>query len=71
METLGEGANGRYMRVAIINDDMPFLVDSIANALAAADIIIHRLLHPVLSVERDGNGHLKAILDNDAAGARR
>ena len=71
METLGEGANGRYMRIAIINDDMPFLVDSIANALAAADIIIHRLLHPVLSVERDGNGHLKAILDNDAAGARR
>ncbi|WP_242130271.1 NAD-glutamate dehydrogenase domain-containing protein [Sphingobium sp. Sx8-8] len=71
METLGEGASGRFMRIAIINDDMPFLVDSIANALAGADIIIHRLLHPVLSVARDGDGHLKAILDDEAAGARR
>ncbi|WP_176595003.1 MULTISPECIES: NAD-glutamate dehydrogenase [Sphingobium] len=71
METLGEGATGRFMRIAIVNDDMPFLVDSIANALAAADIIIHRLLHPVLSVERDGNGHLKAILEDDTPGARR
>ncbi|WP_327752843.1 NAD-glutamate dehydrogenase domain-containing protein [Sphingobium sp. SJ10-10] len=71
METLGEGATGRFMRIAIVNDDMPFLVDSIANALAAADIIIHRLLHPVLSVERDAQGHLKAILKDDAAGARR
>lgn len=71
MDTLGEGATGRFMRVAVINDDMPFLVDSIANALAAADIIIHRLLHPILSVERDVEGRLKAILDDETAGARR
>ncbi|MDO7833682.1 NAD-glutamate dehydrogenase [Sphingobium sp. HBC34] len=70
IETLGEGANGRFMRLAIVNDDMPFLVDSIANALAAADITIHRLLHPVLSVARDG-GALSAILDDDTPGARR
>src|SRR3546814_6963320 len=25
LETLGEGATGRYMRIAIVNDDMPFL----------------------------------------------
>ncbi|MGW8204221.1 NAD-glutamate dehydrogenase [Sphingomonas bisphenolicum] len=71
VETLGEGANGRFMRLAIVNDDMPFLVDSIANALAAADITIHRLFHPVLSVTRDGNGALSAILDDDTPGARR
>jgi glutamate dehydrogenase len=71
METLGEGANGRFMRLAIVNDDMPFLVDSIANALAAADITIHRLLHPVLSVERKSDGPLSAILDDEAPGARR
>lgn len=71
IETLGEGATGRYMRVAIVNDDMPFLVDSIANALAAHDITIHRLLHPVLSVERDDSGKLGAILDDEAPGARR
>ncbi|SEJ32346.1 glutamate dehydrogenase [Sphingobium sp. AP50] len=71
VETLGEGANGRFMRLAVVNDDMPFLVDSIANALAAADITIHRLLHPVLSVERNGDGALSTILDDDAPGARR
>lgn len=71
IETLGEGANGRFMRIALINDDMPFLVDSIANALAAADITIHRLLHPVLSITRNSEGALAAILDDDAPGARR
>ncbi|HUD91605.1 NAD-glutamate dehydrogenase [Sphingobium sp.] len=71
IETLGEGATGRFMRVAIVNDDMPFLVDSIANTLSAADITIHRLLHPVLSVARDGDGALSAILDDDTPGARR
>ncbi|MBB3983448.1 glutamate dehydrogenase [Sphingobium fontiphilum] len=71
IETLGEGAGGRFMRVALINEDMPFLVDSIGNLLAAQDIAIHRLLHPVLSVQRSANGALTAILDDEAPGARR
>ena len=71
IETLGTGATGRYMRIVLVNDDMPFLVDSIANTLAAFDITIHRLLHPVLSIDRDGKGQLTAILDDEAAGARR
>ncbi len=71
IETLGEGASGRFMRIALINDDMPFLVDSIANTLQAFDITIHRLLHPVLSVVRDTGGALTAILEDDAPGARR
>ncbi|WP_419723152.1 NAD-glutamate dehydrogenase [Sphingobium aromaticiconvertens] len=71
LETLGEGASGRFMRIALINDDMPFLVDSIGSTLAAADITIYRLLHPVLSVARDGDGHLSTILEDDAPGARR
>lgn len=61
----------RTMRIAIANDDMPFLVDSIANSLAQANLVIHRLLHPVLSVSRDTDGTLKAILPPDAPGARR
>ena len=70
IETLGEGATGRYMRIALINDDMPFLVDSVANAMAMVDITIHRLLHPVLSIERDEQGQLRAILADEAPGAR-
>ncbi|MET0249480.1 MAG: NAD-glutamate dehydrogenase domain-containing protein [Sphingobium sp.] len=71
IETLGEGAGGRFMRIAIVNDDMPFLVDSIGNALAALDLTIHRLLHPILSVSRDADGRLRAILEPEAPGAKR
>jgi glutamate dehydrogenase len=71
IETLPGEAGARTMRIAIVNDDMPFLVDSIANTLAAANIVIHRLIHPVLSVERDGQGALTAILPGDSPGARR
>lgn len=58
----------RAMRLAVVNDDMPFLVDSIASAIAAHDIAIFRIIHPVIAVERDGEGTLVAI---DAAGGRR
>ena len=49
------------MRIAIVNDDMPFLVDSLANAIASKHLTIHRLLHPVVCVERDSAGTLTAI----------
>lgn len=71
IETMGQGATGRYMRIALINDDMPFLVDSIAHALAAADITIYRLLHPVLTVRRDANGFLNAIEEEQGRDALR
>src|SRR4029078_6172099 len=47
------------MRIAIVNDDMPFLVDSVANAVAARQLTIHRLLHPVVCVERNDKGEMK------------
>ena len=49
------------MRIAIVNDDMPFLVDSVANAIARRQLTIHRLLHPVVCVERDKNGKLLSV----------
>lgn len=39
----------RYTRIAIINDDMPFLVDSVAATIAAQGVMIDRLVHPVVS----------------------
>ncbi len=60
----------RSMRLAVVNDDMPFLVDSISGAIAAHDIAIFRLIHPVIAVERDGDGKLVSI-GPAAAAARR
>ena len=55
----------RFMRIAIINDDMPFLVDSTAAALTAQGLTIDRLLHPVVPVERDADTSLARILKDD------
>ncbi|MES2491790.1 MAG: NAD-glutamate dehydrogenase domain-containing protein [Pseudomonadota bacterium] len=69
----GQGAeNRRFMRIAVINDDMPFLVDSIAGAIAAHGVGIDRLVHPVLAVRRAPDGTLLALPQGDAAvGERR
>src|SRR3982751_6803901 len=61
IESTGGEAGRRRMRIGIVNDDMPFLVDSVANAIARHQLTIHRLLHPVVCVERDPNGGLQAI----------
>src|SRR5215475_3603029 len=45
----------------IVNDDMPFLVDSVLAELAERGIDIHFVVHPVLSVVRDGAGRLTAF----------
>src|SRR5690606_31125162 len=51
----------RFMRIALINDDMPFLVDSVAATIAAQGLAIDRLVHPVVHVRRDAEGALKEI----------
>jgi glutamate dehydrogenase len=61
IETFSTAAGRLAMRIAIVNDDMPFLVDSVAAALASANVTIERLLHPVLDVERDDQGRLVAL----------
>ena len=57
----GGEAGNRRMRLAIVNDDMPFLVDSVAAAIAARGITINRLLHPIINVSRSADGSLLAV----------
>ena len=47
-ETAIDAAGRRIMRIAIVNDDMPFLVDSIAATVASHDIATNRILHPLI-----------------------
>ena len=61
LESTGGEAGRRRMRLGIINDDMPFLVDSVANAIAGRHLTIHRLLHPVVCIDRDAQGVLQAL----------
>ena len=55
----------RFTRIAIVNDDMPFLVDSLAAAIAALGLSIDHLVHPVVPVERKKDCVLKAIPGGD------
>ena len=66
MKSIGGEAGKRRMRLAIVNDDMPFLVDSVAGAIAARGLAIHRLLHPVIRAKRDDSGRLIGIGEGDA-----
>jgi glutamate dehydrogenase len=61
IESIGGEAGNRRMRIGVVNDDMPFLVDSVANAVAARQLTIHRLLHPVVCVKRDAEGELLSV----------
>ncbi len=54
--------NGRLTtRVAICNDDMPFLVDSVSAAITAQGLHVERLIHPVVAALRSGSGELISI----------
>lgn len=47
---------GKESIVEIVNDDMPFLVDSIAGALSLDGHEVHSLIHPIVAVNRDAQG---------------
>jgi glutamate dehydrogenase len=50
-----DGWSCRHTVVEIVNDDMPFLVDSVAAELQRQDLAVHLVVHPVVAVERDGD----------------
>ena len=47
--------------IEIVNDDMPFLVDSVMAALAESGLSIRLVVHPVLAAQRDAAGTLTAL----------
>jgi glutamate dehydrogenase len=69
---MGHGAGAdRRMWLAVINDDMPFLVDSTSQIADANGLLIHRLLHPVVRSDRDEAGKLQRISARKEDGGKR
>ncbi len=60
----------RRLRIAIVNDDMPFLVDSIAATITARGLSIDQLIHPLIGVERDEEGMLAGLAKDGSGKAR-
>lgn len=50
----------------IVNDDMPFLVDTVTMALAEQGVGVHVLGHPVLRFSRDKAGKLQKVGEGEA-----
>ena len=57
--------------IEIVNDDMPFLIDSLTVLFNKRGLDVHRLLHPVITVDRDDGGARGGFCEPDADGAVR
>ena len=53
--------------VDIVNDDMPFLVDSVTAEINRHNLSIHLVAHPVVAVERDRAGRMSRLLPDGTA----
>jgi glutamate dehydrogenase len=54
--------------IDVVNDDMPFLVDSISLALTERARTLHFLAHPIFAAARDRSGTLTALQPRGDAG---
>src|SRR5271169_1804565 len=69
-EIAADGWSSAHTIVEIVNDDMPFLVDSVTGAINAGDRVVHLVVHPILTVERLPGGRLHEIGKTAAVGLR-
>jgi glutamate dehydrogenase len=60
-----DGWTSPHTVIEIVNDDMPFLVDSVANALGQHGLTVHLIVHPILRVRRGSRGEALDILNRD------
>ena len=56
-----DGWESTHTIVEMVNDDMPFLVDSLGMVLNKHGISIHLTIHPIFEVRRDAQGKLKEV----------
>ncbi len=69
------GWQSTHTVIEIINDNMPFLVDSVSAGLnrqqlgtgAGSALTVHLLIHPLMRVRRNEAGNLISVVDADAA----
>ena len=59
------GYTSQYTFVEMVNDDMAFLVDSVAAAINRHNLGVHITVHPIIHLRRNRNGKLVEIADHD------
>lgn len=57
-----DSVDGTGTVIEVVNDDMPFLLDSTLAELGERGVSLRLVAHPILAVERSGDGALKRLL---------
>ncbi|HEX5788725.1 MAG TPA: NAD-glutamate dehydrogenase [Woeseiaceae bacterium] len=60
------GYTSNFTIIEMVNDDMPFLVDSVGAAIARQELGIHITVHPVIRIRRDARGRLLGVEERDS-----
>src|SRR5437667_9149560 len=60
------GWHSTHTVVEIVNDDMPFLVDSVTMEVNRQGLTLHLVIHPVMKALRDDKGALLELHASDA-----
>jgi glutamate dehydrogenase len=62
------GWASRHTVIDIVNDDMPFLVDTTTIEINRQGLTLHLIVHPIYGVERDADGQLLSIRPRSESG---
>ncbi|MDP2000751.1 MAG: NAD-glutamate dehydrogenase [Rhodoferax sp.] len=65
------GWSSRHSVIEIVNDDMPFLVDSTIMEIKRQGLTLHLVVHPIFAVQRDADGRLMELETRDVSQAPR
>jgi glutamate dehydrogenase len=62
------GWQSTHTVIEIVNDDMPFLVDSVTMCVNRHGLTLHLIVHPIMTARRSADGELVALLDERGEG---
>jgi glutamate dehydrogenase len=65
------GWQSTHTVIEIVNDDMPFLVDSVTMEVNRHGLTLHLIVHPILAVTRTADNALVGVAASDDRSARR
>ena len=60
------GYESAFSFIEMVNDDMPFLVDSVFAAINRQGLTVHITVHPIIRVVRDSRGKIEAVVEPES-----
>ncbi|MGH2524580.1 MAG: NAD-glutamate dehydrogenase, partial [Anaerolineales bacterium] len=58
------GWQSTHTVIEIVNDDMPFLIDSIIMEVNRQGLTLHLVIHPVMKIRRDAEHHIAGMVND-------